>query len=182
MYTQTQQERHHKVIRRHTKDRQNTTNLEKGLSEDLVAHSLRDLQSQPLRSGFIDAHPASAPMMRTLKNALQCSGNDVTTTVSARSGPAKFHRGDVAMYTTPDGANDVQAGDIVFFAGSREWGECAFVTAWARLGGSTNDAFWRFQISDDLVRVPVEHLMCTCTAFIGDSKAQVVCPPIVFCM
>ena len=175
------EERHHRVSRRYVAPRQNTTNMEQGLAEDIILHTLRDLRSEPLRDGFVAPHKPTMLMLRTLIHRFDCSGNDVQTCSEARSGAVRLHRGDVCTFTDASDQH-MYAGQICFFASSREWGECAFVTAWARLGGSTNDAFWRFQISDDLVRVPVEHLMCSCTAFIGDSTAQVVCPPIVFCM
>ena len=171
-------ERHHKCIRRYVVDRKNTTNLENGLAEDLVANSLRDLRAQPLRDGFVEPHPASQPMVRALVANVECSGRNVTTCVSARKGANTLHRGDVAIYTF-DGV-DMRAGDILFFASSDEWGECAFITAWDRVTGTPG--FWRFTILGDVVRVPVRNLCASATAFVGHGTAQVVCPPWSYCV
>ena len=84
-----------------------------------------------------------------------------------------MHRGDVAIYSL-DGA-DMQAGDIVFFAGTRGDGECAYVTSWQRTHGS--HGFWKFTIEDDMVRVPIGCLRSSATAHVGKRTATVICPP-----
>ena len=175
-YYVSTQERHHRVIRRFVVNTLNTRNLEQGLAEDLVARTLRDLRAQPLRDGFIDPHPASQSMVRTLVHGLGCSGVSVTTCVKARSHNATLHRGDVVLYTYDDA--ELLAGDIVFFACSPEWGECAFITAWDRVAGQPG--FWSFNVRDALVRVPVSALRCSATAHIGVRKASLVCPPLCF--
>ena len=166
-------ERHHKVIRRYVVDRKNTTSLELGLCEDLIAHTLRDLTAQPLRDGFVSPHPPSSSMLRTLMRGLGCSGLAVSTCVEARSGAVTIHRGDVAIYIVDGG--EMHAGDIVFFASSLEWGECAFLTAWRR--GSSENGVWKFEVRDDIVQVPVRNLRATAIAYIGDKSAQVLRPP-----
>ena len=93
-------ERHHKNVRRYVKDRVNTTNLEQGLAEDLVVHSLRDLRAQPLQSGFVDPHPAASKMVTTLEQVLGINVHGgVTSCVDARCGAVTLHRGDIAIYT-----------------------------------------------------------------------------------
>jgi len=172
------QERHHRVIRSRVVDRVNTTSLEQGLAEDLVVHSLRDLRAQPLQDGFVGAHPASKAMVRTLVSVLGCSGEDVMTCVTARSGAVTLHRGDVAVYSF-DGIN-MQAGDIVFFASAHEWGESAFISEWHRVPGQPG--FWKFEVKDGLVRVPISNLHATATAHIGKLTATLVCPPVLNCL
>ena len=173
-------ERHHKVIRRYVKDRVNTTSLEKGLAEELVAQSLRSLRTEPIHDGFIAPHPAPQAMVRTLQLALQCSGVAVTTCVEARSKASRFHRGDVALYITD--SNELLVGDIVFFAACQEWCESAFLSLWSPVGNMDADDTWLFHISDDIVRVPVGHLVSTAVAYIGERTAHVICPPITMCM
>ena len=175
-YTCTQ-ERHHKVIRRHVVDRLNTTNLEQGLAEDLCIETLQDLRAQPLRDGFVDPRPASTNMVSTLVAALGCSGEGVMTCIRARvSGAVTLHRGDVAVYTF-DGV-DILAGDILFFASSREWGECAFISAWVKIAGN-KPGYLKYRITEDLVRVPIRNLCAAAAAFIGAESATVICPPIL---
>jgi hypothetical protein len=169
-------ERHHKYVRRYVKDRVNTTNLEQGLAEDLVVHTLHDLRAQPLQSGFVEPHPASTQMVKTLEQILGIDvQHGVTTCVDARSGAATLHRGDVAIYSF-DGAS-MHAGDIIFFAGTREDGECAFVSAWERVRGGGSAGFWKFTILDDVVRVPICCLRSSAIAHVGTKTATVICPP-----
>ena len=168
------QERHHRVIRRHVDQRFNTTSLEKGLSEDLAIESLRCLKEMPVRDGFIGAHDAPRSMVRELVTHLGCSGNDVKTCVEARAGAVTVHRSDVALYSFDDGVT-IMAGDVLFFASSREWGECAFVTAWNRVVGKAG--FWKFEVLDDIVRVPIRNLCGKATAHIGATHATMLNPP-----
>ena len=171
-------ERHHKVIRSHVIDRVNTTSLERGLAEELVVHTLRDLASQPPQDGFIAPRAASKALLKFLVDALGCSGNDVKTCAAARSGAITLHRDDVAVFTL-DGVT-VTAGDINFFASSLEWGECAFCGAWERLPHMDTPGFWKFHIHrHDLVQVPVHGIVATACAFIGEDSATLVCPPII---
>ena len=153
-------------------DRHNTTALEKGLAEDLVIETLRCLKEEPERDGFIGAHAASQTMVRKLVLHLGCSGNDVTTCVEVRSGAIRVHRSDVALYSF-DGVT-IMAGDVLFFASAREWGECAFVTAWHRVVGQPG--FWKFEVLDDIVRVPIRNLCGKATAHIGAKHATIVNP------
>ena len=106
------QERHHKVIRRNVVNRHNTTALEQGLAEDLVIESLRALEEEPQRDGFVGAHAASQTMVQKLVFHLSCSGNYVETCVEVRAGALKVHRSDVALYSF-DGVN-IMAGDVFF--------------------------------------------------------------------
>ena len=168
-------ERHHKVIRSHVIDRVNTTSLERGLAEELVVHTLRDLASQPPQDGFIAPRAASKALLKFLVDALGCSGNDVKTCAAARSGAITLHRDDVAVFTL-DGVT-VTAGDINFFASSLEWGECAFCSVWERLPDLSTPGVWKFKVHpDDLVQVPVCNLLATACAFIGEASATLICP------
>ena len=168
-------ERHHKIIRGHVVDRTNPQSFENGLAEELVVHTLRDLRSQPVRDGLFEPHAAPKSMVATLVQALECSGQDVQTSVTARAGPCTFHRGDVAVYAL-NGA--ICAGDINFFASSREWGHCAFLTAWDLVHAECTPGAWKFKINaTDLVRVPCGSLIATATAHIGKVNATVICPP-----
>ena len=171
-------ERHHKIIRSHVVDRTNTTSLEQGLAEDLVVHTLRDLKAQPIRDGFINARTASTALTKMLVESLGCSGKEVNTCSAARSGAITVHRGDVAVFTL-DGRT-MTAGDVIFFASSLEWGECAFCGAWARAPDRDSPGFWKFKVNrNDLVQVPVHGLIEKAFAFIGDDVATLVCPPIL---
>ena len=168
------QERHHKVIRSHVVDTDNTVGLEKSLAEELLLHSLRDLKQQLMRDGFIDPHKRSASLAQKLQSAFGCSGENVLTCVRARSGATTLNSGDVAIYSF-DGV-DILAGDIILFASATEWGECAFLTAWTR-AADRKHGFWKFAITDDVVRVPVRMLIASTAAFIGERTATSVCPP-----
>ena len=171
-------ERHHKIIRSHVVDRQNTTALEQGLAEDLVVHTLRDLKAQPPQDGFVGARTASKALQQKLVEALGCSGNDVKTCSAARAGATTVHQGDVAVFTL-DGAT-MTAGDVIFFASSLEWGECAFCGAWERVPHMDTPGFWKFHIHrHDLVQVPVHGIVATACAFVGEDSATLVCPPIL---
>ena len=154
-------------------DRNNTSSLEKGLAEDLVIDTLRALHDEPERDGFVGAHAAPQSMVRKLVLHLGCSGRDVTTCTEVRSGAIRVHRSDVALYSF-DGVA-ILAGDVLFFASAQEWGECAFVTAWHRVVGQPG--FWKFEVLDDIVRVPIRNLCGKATAHIGAKYATVVNPP-----
>ena len=69
------------------------------------------------------------------------------------------------------------AGDILFFASSREWGECAFCSAWVRSSAPDARWCWRFNVLNDIVRVPISSLHSTAVAHIGSASATVICPP-----
>ena len=168
-------ERHHKIIRSHVVDRLNQQSFEKGLAEELAVHTLHDLKSQPVRDGFCEPHAAPKSMVATLVQALECSGQDVQTCVKARAGPCTFHRGDVVVYRL-NGA--ICAGDINFFASSREWGQCAFISAWDLVHTECTPGAWKYNVNAcDLVRVDVCSLVATVTAHIGTATATVICPP-----
>ena len=169
-------ERHHRVIRRYVNDRANTTSIEKGLVEYLVAHALRNLEIEPIADGFIDPHAAPIKRIRTIQQFFNCIGANVTTCVEVRSQSIRFHRGDVAGYTD---SNSMLFGEIVF-AASLEWEPSAFIIAWSPVSAADADE-WRYTISDDIVRVPVKHLVCTVVAFIGEHTAQIIKPPIAYC-
>ncbi len=94
--------------------------------------------------------------------------------VEARAGTITMHRGDVVVYTF-DGGMTILTGDIVFFASAAECGETAFVTAWERVPG--RPGFWKFNVLDDLVRVPIRNLCGKATAHIGAKTATIICPP-----
>ena len=170
------QERHHRVIRRAVVNRLNKTSLEQGLAEDLAVVSIRQLRLEPLRNGFVKPHPPSASMLHSLTQHLGCSGQNVTTCVAARSGAVTLHRGDCAIYTF-DGTN-MLAGDILFFASSREWGECAFLGAWVRshVQPDASMGCWKLDVLDDIVRVPIGNLKAAAAAHIGARTATVICP------
>ena len=155
-------------------DRKNTTALEQGLAEDLVIDSVRALREEPERDGFVGAHGASQAMVQKLVHHLGCSGNDVTTCAQVRAGAIRVHRSDVALYKLDDGVT-ILAGDVLFFASAQEWGECAFVTAWNRVVGKAG--FWKFEVLDDIVRVPIRNLCGKATAHIGAKHATIVNPP-----
>ena len=172
-------ERHHIIIRASVAKRENATSLEDGLAEDLIVESVRQLKAQPMRNGFLDGHPAAPHMMRTLVSHLGCSGRDVQTCASARSGAINFFRGDCAMYSF-DGGSTMHAGDIHFFASSAEWGECAFCSAWTPApGGNASSGHWKFTVLDDLVRVPIDNMYAVAIAHISATSTTVICPPIV---
>ena len=120
----------------------------------------------------------SASLVQKLQSAFGCSGENVLTCVRARSGAITLHRGGVAIYSF-DGV-DILAGDIILFASATEWGECAFLTAWTRAADRKHD-FWKFAITDDVVRVPVRMLIASTAAFIGERAATIVCPPALYC-
>ena len=141
-------------------------------------HTLRDLKAQPIRDGFIGAKNASTEFRKMLVESLGCSGKDVNTCTSARSGALTVHRGDVAVFSL-DGVT-LTAGDVIFFASSLEWGECAFCGAWDRMPDRDSPGFWKFKVNrNDLVQVPVHGLIEKACAFIGDDVATLVCPPIL---
>ena len=87
----------------------------------------------------------------------------------------KVHRSDVAILSF-DGVN-IMAGDVLFafFASAPEWGECAFVTAWNQVVGQPG--FWKFEVLDDIVRVPIRNLCGSATAHIGAKHATLPPPP-----
>ena len=88
-----------------------------------------------------------------------------------------MHQGVVEIYSF-DGV-DILAGDILLFASAAEWGDCAFLTAWTT-DADRKRGFWKFAITDDVVRVPVRMLIASSAAFIdgcSERTATIVCPP-----
>ena len=173
IHTRCMQERHHRVIRRFVKDRHNTTSLEQGLAEDLVGHSLHDLRAQPRRDGFDDAHNASASTVRTLQESFGCSGEDVRTCINVRASACILHHSDIALYSF-DGRT-YYAGEILCFASAREWEESAFITVWNLT--AMKAGFWEFDVTQDVVRVPICNLRAATIAHVGASRATMICPP-----
>ena len=167
------QERHHRVIRRFVKDRHNTTSLEQGLAEDLVGNSLHDLRAQPRRDGFVDAHNASANTVRTLQESFGCSGEDVRTCINVRASACVLHHSDIALYSFDD--RTYYAGEIFCFASAREWEESAFITVWNLT--AMKAGFWEFDVTQDVVRVPICNLRAATIAHVGASRATMICPP-----
>merc|ERR1712023_502243 len=54
-------ERHHRLVRRYTADRNNTRSCEYGTVEDITAHHLMDLPFNWLKHGFADGREPSRP-------------------------------------------------------------------------------------------------------------------------
>ena len=173
IHANTLQERHHRVIRRLVKDRHNTNSLEQGLAENLVGCNLHDLRAQPRRDGFVDAHDASAKTVGTLQRAFRCSGEGVRTCVSVRASACTLHHGDVAVYCFD--SRTYHAGEITCFASAREWEESAFITVWNPT--AMHAGFWEFDVTQDVVRVPIGNLRAATIAHVSASKATIICPP-----
>ena len=172
-YPQRLRERHHRIIRGIISFYNNFTNIEQSVAEELPVHTLHDLRAQPTRDGFVDAHAASPQMVTSLHQAIGCTVEGVMTCAVARSGAVKMHRNDVIIYTF-DGHN-MHAGDIYFFASAHEFEESAFVAAWERKH-SASPGVWKFDITADLVRVPVRNVCGVAAAFVGETTATLICP------
>ena len=83
------------------RERFSQTGLEKGLAEDLICHTLRDLQTLPSRSGLVRPHAASRHMITVLARVFDLGHNDIAdamTSSEARSGPIKVKPGDAVFY------------------------------------------------------------------------------------
>ena len=142
-----------------------------------MAESLRQLRVQPLQNGFIKPHPPTARMMHSLVQHLGMHGGGCQDLRPVRSGAATLHRGDCAFFSL-DGVT-ILAGNIFFFASSREWGECVFCSAWVRSPVQANaSGSWKFDVLNDIVRIPTGNLKCTAAAHIGVNTATVICPPL----
>ena len=172
-YPRILRERHHKLIRGIVSMHLNHTKLEQSMAEELLVHALHDLRAQPATDGFVAPHAAPPQMVDALQRAIGCPTDGVMTCGVARSGAVKMHVGDVVIYTF-DGHN-MHAGDIYFFASAGGFEESAFVAAWERKH-SASPGVWKFDITADLVRVPVRNVCGVVIAFVGDNTATLICP------
>ena len=171
------QERHHKVIRGHVKDRFNQTNLEKGLAEDLIRHTLRDLKTLPAKSGLVRPHAASKRMITVLARVFDILPNDladVMTSAEARSGAIRIKPGDAVFY---DYQGAMRAGEIYFFASAAIWGELAFISQWERSEGDATKEFWKFRIVDDVIPVHIDAILDSSIWHKGTQIATILVPP-----
>jgi len=169
------QERHHKVIRMHVKNRFNTTNCESGLAEDLVLHTLRDLTTLPETTGLV--HPYRAPLrMRTViaREFAIDAVDDLTTSSEARSGAIKVGPGDAVFYYDGDA---LMAGDVYFFASMPLWGDVAFVGVWTHLTGDFSNEFWTFRMHDAVIQIPIHAILDTSIWHRGTRVATILLPP-----
>ena len=169
------QERHHKVIRSFMQNRLHQSNCEKGLAEDLIAHSIRDLRTLPAETGLVRPYDASKRMMTMLRRIYGDSISEVKTSAEARSGSIKVKPGDAVFYYDDDGA--LSAGDVWFFASECTWGEVAFVGRWARLRSGICVEFWKFKIHHDVIMLPINEILDTSAWHKGTTVATVLVPP-----
>ena len=166
-------ERHHAVIRKHAALREHTSNMEKGLAEDVAIESLRNLREQPAGDGLLRPSPASQALVRAL-DGVGLHGRDVHTSVTARSGPITIHRGDIVIYKV--GA-EFCAGDVIAFAASSDWSACAVISAWEQTGEEPGVRIYR--IVDGVILISCSAIVSTAVAHIGQTTANVLCPPLL---
>jgi hypothetical protein len=166
-------ERHHAAIRKHATGREHTSNMEKGLAEDVAIESLRNLREQPAGDGLLRPSPASQALVRAL-DGVGLHGRDVHTSVTARSGPITIHRGDIVIYKV--GA-EFCAGDVIAFAASSDWSACAVISAWEQTGEEPGVRIYR--IVDGVILISCSAIVSTAVAHIGQTTANVLCPPLL---
>lgn len=169
------QEAHHKIVRRFVQKRENKINMEQGLAEELVVAAHRRLASSK-RFDLIEPRDPSAT-----QSAILCSifGSGIAAARVRRAavatvGPFSVSSGDVVIYEAADG---LTAGDVYFFGESDWWPCSAFTGKWVRVADGVAPEFWNFQMYDDVVRVPLETILATCTYTADGRNACVYVPP-----
>ena len=162
-------------MRRFVQKRENKVNLEQGLAEELIVDALRRMESSK-RFGLID------PRIPTKKeSATLCSifgdgiaAASVKRSMTATAGPFSVRCGDVVIY---EAAGGLIAGDVIFLAESDWWPCSAFVGNWVKAADGTTPEFWNFRMLDDVVQVPLDRIMATCTYHADGRNGCVYVPP-----
>ena len=143
----------------------------------MIAHTLRDLKSMPLKTGLVLPHPAPKRMVSVLRRALGdwVEHAVINTAAEARHGPIKVRRGDFVLYRAPGG---LCAGDVWFLASANELGgDVAFVGNYRRLANATSAEFWRFeQIGGPPMQVPLELVFDACVWNESSGIVTMLCP------
>ena len=139
----------------------------------MLPWSLRNLREQPAGDGLLRPSPASQALVRAL-DGVGLHGRDVHTSATARSGPIKIHRGDIVIYKV--GA-EFCAGDVIAFAASSDWSACAVISAWEQTG--SEPGVWMYRIVDGVILVSCSAIVSTAVAHIGQTTANVICPPLL---
>ena len=162
----------------HAKDRHNTTSMEWGLTEDLIAHTLCDLKSMPLKTGLVSPHSAPQKMVKALRASLGdwVDHADITTAIEARHGPIKIRRGDWVLYRAAN--QSLCAGDVWFLASAHEFGgDVAFIGNYRRLENAASSEFWRFEeIVGAPMQVPLDLVYEVCVWNQSNGIVTVLCP------
>ena len=152
--------------------------MEWGLAEDLIAHTLSDLKSMPLKTGLVSPHKAPKRMLTVLRKAFGewVDHACITTAVEARHGPIKLRRGDWVLYRAD--AQCLCAGDVWFFVSASEFGgDVAFIGNYKRLENAASSEFWRFEsIVGPPMQVPLELVYDACVWNASDGIVTMLCP------
>ena len=97
------QERKHRVIKRHTRFRQNTTAFEVGTIEEVTLHQIHDMQGPWAHCGLCEPRKLTMPELRTVREFYpRVKNDDLFACVTAIAARGKIHVGDVA-YLLVDG-------------------------------------------------------------------------------
>ena len=129
-------ERRHKIVKRWSKDKFNSSSFERGLMEELTLQHLADLAPPWLTRGLVDDVVPNATLMRELQ-AEYPRAKIIMSANSARVHQQLFTRGDVVLCRA---LGHLSVGEIIWFARIDER-EVVCVSSWQRTP-TANDTTW----------------------------------------
>ena len=96
-------ERKHNIVKTHSRDRRNTTSIERGNSENIVLDHLHHWQEMFKVQGLVRPQPPSGTCLTTLQELYPHADNLMLASLFITPQGAQFHKGDFVLTADGDG-------------------------------------------------------------------------------